>query len=453
MDADVETGGRRCGGPAAAGAPVARLRLLSLAGARMAGTLDMEQVARRLVEVALTGFADTVGVYVSEYLIVGDEPPRPVVDRSIEARRIAIGSRGGELEAWFPAGEVLVFAPDTVFAACVTEGRTQRLTGVPPDAGLVAAPEVRDRLGDLVDIVLVPLKAGAGALGFVAFARGSAAGPFTSAQVEVAEELTALAAGCLDNARRYQREHAAARALQTGLLPAPHGAVPGVQVAHRSVPAGLANLVGGDWCDIVPLAAGRVALIIGDAMGHGSAAAAVMVQLRAAARTLAMLDMGPAAILTWLDRIAPNLGPVQFATCACAVLDTRARTAVLARAGHPPPILLGPGGGSETIDMPPGLPLGLGGAVYEDVRVPVPDGATLVLYTDGLIESRDRDLESGIAALGATLADAATSLDDACDAVVGRLAPIPNQDDVTVMLVRAQSRAATAAPATAPSER
>lgn len=446
MNADVEAGGR-APTPAPASGLVARLSLLNLAGARMAGTLDMERVARRLVEVTLSGLADAVGVYVAEHLIVGDEMPRPSGTRSVEARRIAVGAAGADLEAWFPAGEVLVFPPDTAYARCVAEGTVQRFAELPPEQGLTAPPGARDRLDDLVDFVLVPLRTGTAVLGFVAFARGSAAGPFTGEQIAVAEELTALAAGCLDSARRYQREHAAARALQAGLLPRSPGTVPGLKVAHRSVPAGRANLVGGDWCDIVALAGGRVALVIGDAMGHGSAAAAAMVQLRAAARTLAMLDMSPAQILTWLDRIAPNLGRVQFATCACAVLDTTTRTADIARAGHPPPILLRPGGACEILDLPPGLPLGLGGTVYEDVRVPVPEGTTLVLYTDGLIESRDRDMEAGIAALRAVLADTATGLDEACAAIVDKLVTSPNQDDVTVMLVRAHGRA------TAPAEK
>ncbi|MUN39528.1 SpoIIE family protein phosphatase [Actinomadura sp. NEAU-AAG5] len=439
VNADVEAGGRPPD-PAPAGTLLARLNLLNLAGARMAGTLDLEQVARRLVEVALTGFADAAGVYVAERLIARDEEPRPSAARPVEVRRIALGAADAGLEERFPSGEVLAFAPDTPCAACLRDGAVQRFAALPPEvAG--AHPAAAVGLGDLVDFLLVPLRADGGVLGFVAFARGRAAGPFTPEQVGLARELTALAAGCLDNARRYQREHATARALQAGLLPRLLGDVPGVQVAHRSVPAGRTDLVGGDWCDIIPLAAGRVALVIGDAMGHGSAAAATMVQLRAAARTLAMLDLGPAEILTWLDRVAPDLGPVQFATCACAVLDTTARTGVIARAGHPPPILLRPDGRCDTPDIPPGLPLGLGGTVYEDVRVPFPDGTTLVLYTDGLIESRERDLEAGIAALRTALTAPSAGLDDACGAVVSELVATPIQDDVTVMLVRAHGDA------------
>ncbi|HEU5028552.1 MAG TPA: PP2C family protein-serine/threonine phosphatase [Spirillospora sp.] len=418
----------------------AGLRLLSAASIRMAGVLDMERVARHLVAVALGGFADTVGVYVAEQLIVGDEPPRPPGARAVEARRIAVGATGADLEPLFPAGQMVVFAAGSAYAACIADGTPRRFGEL--DRHFVLKPRVpppppaRERLADLSDFLLVPLRTGEAVLGLVAFARGSAAGPFSDADAALAGELAALTARCLDGARRYQREHAAARALQAGLLPLPPGAVPGVQVAHRSVPAGRANLVGGDWCDIIPLPAGRIALVIGDAMGHGSAAAAAMVQLRAAARTLAMLGKDPAQILTWLDRIAPDIGPVQFATCVCAVLDPAAGTAEISRAGHPPPILVHPDGGCDVLDLPPGLPLGLDGADYENIRVAVPDGSTLALYTDGLIETRARDLEAGIAALRSALAGGAARLEDACADVVAKLAVPPNDDDVTVMLVR-----------------
>ncbi|QKG20239.1 PP2C family protein-serine/threonine phosphatase [Actinomadura verrucosospora] len=418
----------------------AGLRLLSAASTRMAGVLDMERVARHLVAVALGGFADGAGVYVAEQLIAGDELPRPPGVRAVEARRIAVGAAGADLEPLFPAGEMVVFPAGTACAACLTDGTPQRFAEL--EGHVVLEPRVppprpaRELLAGMCDFLLVPLRAAGTVLGLVVFARGPASGPFNTAEAALAEELAALTARCLDGARRYQREHAAARALETGLLPPPPGAVPGVQVAHRSVPAGEANLVGGDWCDIIPLPSGRIALVIGDAMGHGSAAAAAMVQLRAAARTLAMLGKDPAQILTWLDRIAPGLGPVQFATCACAVLDTASGTAEICRAGHPPPVLLDPGGGCDVLDVPPGLPLGLDGADYENTRVAVPDGSTLVLYTDGLIETRARDLEAGIAALLAALAGGAERLEDACAGVVDKLVVPPNHDDVTVMLVR-----------------
>jgi serine phosphatase RsbU (regulator of sigma subunit) len=149
--------------------------------------------------------------------------------------------------------------------------------------------------------------------------------------------------------------------------------------------------------------------------------------------------LDPAAVLTWLDRIAPDLGPVQFATCICALYDSTDRTCTFSRAGHPPPILTHPGGRCEVLEGPPGLPLGLGGTQYESVRVTIPDDAVLALYTDGLIESRQRDLDAGISALQSALAGAPGSLDATCGMVVDKLLTGPNEDDATVMLARAHA--------------
>jgi serine phosphatase RsbU (regulator of sigma subunit) len=212
-----------------------------------------------------------------------------------------------------------------------------------------------------------------------------------------------------------------------------------MEIAHRYLPAGRTSLVGGDWYDVIPLTAERVVLIIGDAMGHGSEAAAAMVQLRASARTLATLGLGPSEVLTWLDRIAPNLGPVQFATCLCALYDSSDRMCTFSRAGHPPPILIHAGGDCELLEGPPGLPLGLGDARFQSTRVTIPHGATLALYTDGLVESRDRDLDTGIGALLSALAGAPESLDATCGRVVEEMLAGPNEDDATVMLARAHA--------------
>lgn len=421
----------------------ARLTLLQESSARMSATLDLGQVARDLVDVTLRWFADAVGVYVVEHLIVGDDLPPPSDGRSIEARRIAVGASRVDPDGWLATGEVVVIPPDSPYAVCVATGVRQRARALGPleleRIGHAGGPEMVRELRDLADIVVVPLTAGGTCLGFVTFARGPRSTRFSDEEVDLAQEVAASAARSLDNARLYERERAAARALQASLLPATLDAVPGLEIAHRYLPAGRTSLVGGDWYDVVPLTSGRAVLIIGDAMGHGSEAAAAMVQLRASARTLATLGLDPAGVLTWLDRIAPDLGPVQFATCLCAVYDTAARTCTFSRAGHPPPILIRAGGGCEVLDGPPGLPLGLGDAVFQSTSVPIPEGATLALYTDGLVESRHRDVEAGIGALVSALARAPESLDAACGIVVEKLLTAPHEDDATVMLARAHA--------------
>jgi hypothetical protein len=421
----------------------ARLALLNEAGARMTTTLDIGQVARDLVEVVLRRFADAAGVYVVEHLIVGDEVPQPAAGKAVEARRIAVGASGVDLYGWLATGEVVVFSQDSPYAVCVTTGVPQQFSALGEDdierIGDAGGHENLRLLRELADFVVVPLTVGAAELGFVTFARSRRSVPFSAEDVRLAQEVAVNAARCLDNARLYERERAAARALQASLLPRTLDAVPGLEIAHRYLPAGKASLVGGDWYDVIPLTEDRSALIIGDAMGHGSEAAAAMVQLRASARTLTTLGLDPAAVLTWLDRIAPDLGPVQFATCICALYDSTDRTCTFSRAGHPPPILTHPGGRCEVLEGPPGLPLGLGGTQYESVRVTIPDDAVLALYTDGLVESRQRDLDAGISALQSALAGAPGSLDATCGMVVDKLLTGPNEDDATLMLARAHA--------------
>jgi serine phosphatase RsbU (regulator of sigma subunit) len=205
-----------------------------------------------------------------------------------------------------------------------------------------------------------------------------------------------------------------------------------------------ASVVGGDWYDIVPLSGGRAALIVGDAMGHGPEAAAVMVQLRTAAHTLADLELPPEEVLRRLDRLAaglPGAGmpAAPFATCVYAVIDPQRGSCVLAKAGHLPPVLIRPGGAAEVLDLPPGLPLGLGRESFQATEITLPPGATLALYTDGLVENRVRTLDEGISALGdalsLSLGPAGSPLGRACAAATGALSR-PGEDDITLVLAR-----------------
>jgi serine phosphatase RsbU (regulator of sigma subunit) len=211
-----------------------------------------------------------------------------------------------------------------------------------------------------------------------------------------------------------------------------------MEVAHRYLPVG-ASMVGGDWHDIVALPGGRALLVVGDAMGHGPEAAAVMVQLRTATHLLAGLDLPPGEILAGLDMLAAGMPASPYATCVCAVIDTLASTGVIAVAGHPPPVLALPGGATEVLSVPAGLPLGLGAGTFEAAEVTLPSGATLALYTDGLVESRTRPLEEGIAALrdalGSALAQPGASLDSASETVTQALRQ-RGEDDITLVLAR-----------------
>ena len=254
----------------------------------------------------------------------------------------------------------------------------------------------------------------------------------------LAGDLASRAAVCIDNARLYHRERRTALALQRALLPGRPRVPAGMEVAHRYLPVG-ASVVGGDWHDIVPLPGGKAALIVGDAMGHGPEAAAVMVQLRTAAHLLADLELEPGQVLRRLDRMAAGMATAPFATCIATVIDPAGSSCVAAQAGHLPPVLVLPGGATRVLDLPPGLPLGLGAESFEATQISLPPGATIALYTDGLVESRTRSLDDGLAALQDALSSALArpggTLGGACGMVTQMLRD-HGEDDITLVLAR-----------------
>lgn len=232
--------------------------------------------------------------------------------------------------------------------------------------------------------------------------------------------------------------------LQRSLLPRSTPAAPGVDVAYRYVPGSSVAEVGGDWFDVLPLAGGRVGFVVGDVMGHGLAAAATMGRLRTAVRTLAGLDMPPDELLRRVSELGDDLAPSQaegwMATAVYAVYDPSTRRCAIAQAGHPPPVLVEPaiGGGSRArlLDLPPGAPLGVGGIRFETTELDVPDGTVLVLYTDGLVESRRHDISTGLERLRSTLARPLDSLEDACDDLLSTMEPGREPDDVALLMAR-----------------
>ena len=206
------------------------------------------------------------------------------------------------------------------------------------------------------------------------------------------------------------------------------------------------NVVGGDWHDIVPLPGGRAALIVGDAMGHGPEAATIMVQLRTAAHILARQGLTPEQLLSQLDAVAADMDQTAadaaappFATCVYAVIDSADSSFTAAQAGHLPPVIALPDGTTQVLDLPPGLPLGLGTGSFQSVKMRLEPGATIALYTDGLIESRSRPIDDGLAALrtalGSALSQPGHLLDAACHAVSQELKQ-HGEDDITLMLAR-----------------
>ncbi|WP_046386591.1 ATP-binding SpoIIE family protein phosphatase, partial [Kitasatospora aureofaciens] len=212
--------------------------------------------------------------------------------------------------------------------------------------------------------------------------------------------------------------------------------------AYRYLPSSVVSEVGGDWFDVVPLSSGRVALIVGDVMGHGIRAAATMGQLRTVARTLITLELNPTRVLHRLDEATVALGEGQFATCVCVVYDPADRSCTAACAGHLPPVVADTEGNARLVDLPPGAPLGVGGVPFESVEFTLPEQAILTLYTDGLVERRGRDLDEGLQLLCRTVADRCHSLEQTCDAVLTRLTGRTAEDDIAVIMAQVRPEGA-----------
>lgn len=317
----------------------------------------------------------------------------------------------------------------------------------------------------------VPMVARDTVVGLVQFSRTKGSEPFGERDTALAVELAARAAVCIDNARLYRREHERALILQRSLLPPGDPEAAGLDIACRYLPGTTATEVGGDWFDVIELPGHRTALVVGDVMGRGLRAAVAMGELRTAVRTLALLDLEPAEVLSALDEIARGLGgdgdgrstarsargrsgtadgtpetnrsartadlsEVYLATCVYAVYDPVTRRCTFANAGHLPPVLVEDGEDALLLDVPPGMPLGVGGEPFEEIEVELPDGALLALYTDGLVESRHHPLDEGLRAFRTALSGADRPLEDACDHVLNALDTSHGEDDIALLMAR-----------------
>ncbi|MGW3512215.1 SpoIIE family protein phosphatase [Streptomyces sp. NPDC000994] len=430
------------------------LALLNEAGARIGNSLDLETTARELLDVVVPGFCDLATVDLYQGLLAGDETPPGLADGSAELRRVAFasavsGAPFGGTGAPVELGAVHHYPFNSPRADAL---RTARPTTVPgEDGGLVQTT------------LAVPMVAHDTVVGLAQFARTKGSEPFGQRDRELAVELAARAAVCIDNARLYRREHERALILQRSLLPPGDPEASGLDIACRYLPGSAAtgrpSEVGGDWFDVIELPGHRTALVVGDVMGRGLRAAVAMGELRTAVRTLALLDLEPAEVLSQLDEIARGLGApggvqqatraarrpreadlseVYLATCIYAVYDAVTRRCTFANAGHLPPVLVEPGESALMLDVPPGMPLGVGGEPFEEVEVELPEGALLALYTDGLVESRDHPLDEGLQAFVGALTDPSRPLEDVCDHILNTLGSHHGEDDIALLMARVQ---------------
>ncbi|WP_406416144.1 SpoIIE family protein phosphatase [Streptomyces sp. NBC_00873] len=429
-----------------------RLALLDEASRRIGSSLDVVRTAQELAELAVPTLADVVSVDLLDAVLHGDEPPPVPIDGPLVLRRVAIRP---DVKVVFAVGELSRYPEFSPVTRCLATGRgTVHQIGDPEITRWLAHDPDRtawvSRHGPR-SLMMVPLRGRGTNLGVALFARlDPSAVPYAQDDLQIAEELAARAAVCLDNARRYTREHAATLALQHSLLPQGTPEQAAVDVASRYLPADSKAGVGGDWFDVIPLSGARVALVVGDVVGHGIHASAAMGRLRTAVRALADVDLAPDELLAHLDDLVVRLGSgpgsgaeAPFgelgATCLYAVYDPISRKCSLASAGHLWPVLVTPDGEVDILELPTGPPLGLGGLPFESVERELPEGSLLSLYTDGLVLARHRDVDAGLHALRTALADAAPSLETTCNRVLHALLSEQPADDVALLIARTRA--------------
>lgn len=444
----------------------ARLKLVADAGKHIGTTLDVTRTAEELAEVIVPELADFIGVDLLAHLEDVDGPDPAAPDPSptpgagttpVLLRRAALRSvLPGAPESALRLGQTDEYPPESPVAACMRSGRAVLHSAADPEYSTgrwLAGDTLR---GGLVRehgvhaVMTVPLVARGIVLGVAVLVRHRHQQPFGADDLVLAEELAARAAVAVDNARRFTQARGAAVALQRSLLPRRLPTPTAVEVAHRYLPASAGVGVGGDWFDVIPLSGARVALVVGDVVGHGVHASATMGRLRAAVRTLADIDLSPDELLTHLDDLvsrmveAGSMHPANDSgdigtTCLYAVYDPISRRCSMARAGHPPPVVVDPEGSARLLRLPAGPPLGLAGLPFEAAEFELPEGSLLALYTDGLIRSREWDVDAGVARLNEVLSDAKAPLDSLCDAALADLLPQPPTDDVALLVARTRA--------------
>ncbi|MFD8429199.1 SpoIIE family protein phosphatase [Streptomyces coelicoflavus] len=427
----------------AAEAEGARRRLAAVAdaSARIGTTLRLDRTAYELADVAVPGLADIAAVDLLDAVVAGRRstlgPAEPAVIRALAVRA---EDAGDALPAADRPGEVARYGPDRLVTECVRTGRPVMVARVTrEDLGRIArSPEAAELLGraGVHSYLAVPLIARGEVLGALDLKRIANPLPFGEDDLLLARELAARAALQIDNARWYQNARDTALTLQRSLLPSHPPVTGGLEVASRYQPAGGTSEVGGDWFDVIELADGKTALVVGDVMGSGIAAAASMGRLRTATNTLAALELDPALLLGHLERTTAGLDQA-IATCLYAVHDPHRRQCRIANAGHLPPVRLRAGRPPELLDLPTGVPLGVGGVAFSTTTVGLEPGDRLVFYTDGLVETRRQPLDERLDALLALLEGPDRPLEEVCDLLLRTLHEPENSDDVALLIARA----------------
>ncbi|MGI5196465.1 SpoIIE family protein phosphatase [Streptomyces sp. CA-288835] len=429
-----------------------RLRLLYDAGLEIGTSLDVTRTSQELAHFAVPRFADYVTVDLADPVLRGGEPKEGDTDM----RRVAFhGVKEGS--PLYRLGKLIHFVRDTPQAAGFLAGEAV----VEADLTAFSGWQVQDPEHSRVlvefgmhSMLTVPLRARGVVMGVASFWRADRPEPFDQEDLSFAEELVARAAVSIDNARRYTREHDMAVTLQRSLLPRALPDQSALEVAYRYLPAQAARGgVGGDWFDVIPLPGARVALVVGDVVGHGLHAAATMGRLRTAVHNFSTLDLPPDELLWHMDELVTRIdqdesedgdaeegAPVTGATCLYAVYDPASGVCTVSRAGHVEPAVVRPDGSVEFLSVPGGPPLGLGsGLPFEATTVRLSEDSRLVLYTDGLVEGRRRDIDEGLELLRHALTGPGRTPEETCDAALEALLPDRPRDDIALVVARTRT--------------
>lgn len=415
-----------------------RLALVADASVRIGTTLDLEQTARELAEVTVPELADVAAVDVLDSVLKG-RPRQTDGPALMQALAVVAARPTPVVEAADPPGHAARYGADRLITRCVRTAKpvrepyldAEKLSRIARDsrsAGLLAEAGAHSYLA-------VPLIARGEVLGALDLIRTDNPLPFTEDDEVLAGELAARAAVCIDNARLFRQQRETALTLQRSMLPHNHHIPDGLEVASRYRPAASRYEVGGDWFDIIPVRDGGTALVVGDVMGSGINAATTMGRLRTATQTLSRIGLRPAEVLRHLDEITADLDP-WFATCVYGVYDPDRNTCRVSTAGHLPPVLIPAGGLPRLLDLPAGVPLGVGGVPFSDVTFDLGPGDRLVLYTDGLVETRDQDIDTRLDALCELLREPDPSLEVCCDRLLRKLRDPSHHDDVALLMAR-----------------
>ena len=398
--------------------------LLANVSESLSASLDTRQIAERLVSLVTQGLADWACVHLVNK--PGDIELAALRHGDPDTQELLL-----EMMATFPIHPDDSNGPGRVLRT----GKPELIPSIPDELlkANAKSPEHLELIRKLpLNAALVmPLAARGHIVGTLSLVRESG-DAFAHTEFGLCEEIARRAGMALDNASLYERERLAAITLQRSLLPQALPTLSGAICAARYVPGAVGTEVGGDWYDVIPLADDSAVYVVGDVMGRGVAAAAIMGQLRSAVRAYSLDGHSPAEIIQRVDRMVNTLDDPPITTCVVARFNGSSRELAIATAGHLPPILVHPDGSSEIIHLDPGLPLGVGGAVFSERTMTLDVGARLLLFTDGLVENPTQTVDEGFAELTKAATRAVkegSAVEQIADAVLKHMRRDDEQDD------------------------